>query len=366
MRGEDRRQSALFSYLSPEDRVPQDHPLRIIRELMDRVLVELSPGFDELYAKVGRPSIPPEQLLRALVLQALYSVRSERLLMEELNYNLLFRWFVGLNADDPVWVPTVFSKNRERLLEGEVARGFLDAVVEEARRLGLLSDEHFTVDGTLLEAWASQKSFRPKARARGERPRDDDPGNPSVDFRGERRSNATHASTTDPDARLARKGPGKEAKLCYMGHALMDNRHGLAVGARVSRATGTAEGEAALKLLDTLPPRRRRRTVGADKAYDVAEFVRAVRARGFTLHVAQNTSRRRSNVDRRTTRHTGYAVSQKRRHRIEETYGWCKVIGLLRKLRHRGLARVDWVFTFALATYNLVRLKNLIAAGVAP
>jgi len=356
MRGTDRKQSQLFSYVSLEERVPRKHPLRLMRKFTDRVLAELSPQFEAIYAKQGRPSIPPEQLLRALLLQVLYSIRSERLLMEQLDYNLLFRWFVGLELDDKVWVPTVFTKNRDRLLKGEIAEAFLAGVVREARRRRLLSDEHFTVDGTLLEAWASQKSFQPK----------DGPPSSGGSFRGEKRSNQTHASRTDPDARLARKGPGKEAKLSYQASVLMDNRHGIIVATHVAEASGTAERESALVLLDRLPERKRRRTLGTDKGYDTRDFVADVRERGFTPHVAQNLSNRRSAIDRRTTRHPGYEESQRRRPRVEQGFGWDKTVGLLRKLRHRGRERVGWVFTFTVAAYNLVRLRTLVMAGVSP
>jgi transposase len=353
MRGDDRQQGAMYSYISPEARVPQDHPLRAIRALVDEVLRELSPRFEGLYAKVGRPSIPPEKLLRGQLLQILYTVRSERQLMEQLDYNLLFRWFVGLNMDDTVWDPTVFTKNRERLLEGEVATAFLERVVAQAQQRGLLSGEHFTVDGTLIEAWASLKSFK---RKDGEPATPDDPGNPTVNFHGEHRSNATHASTTDPEARLARKGPGKEAKLAYQGHALMDNRHGLVVNACATQATGTAEWEAAVELATALP---RPVTLGADKGYDTHAFVKALRALEVTPHVAQNNSKRASAIDGRTTRHAGYQVSQQKRKLVEEIFGWLKTVGLLRKTRHRGARRVAWIFTFAAAVYNLVRIRNL-------
>jgi len=280
MRGDDRQQAAMFSYLSPDARVPHDHPLRTMRKLVDRALAELSPRVTRLYARVGRPSIPPEQLLRALLLQVLYTVRSERQLMEQLDYNILFRWFVGLNLDEPVWAVTVFTKNRERLLQGDVAEAFFQAVLGAAEGRGLLSQEHFTVDGTLVQAWAGQKSFRPRARRR---PRgDDDPGNPTVNFHGEPRSNTTHASTTDPAARLAKRGPGQEAKLAYHGHVLMDNRHGLAVAARVTPATGTTERETAVTMVRALRHRRARITLGADKGYDVRACGAALRARGVT------------------------------------------------------------------------------------
>ena len=356
MRGDDlENQGAMWSYVPMEQRIPADHLLRVMRPLVDAVLRELSPRFAELYSRVGRPSIAPEKLLRALLLQVLYTIRSERLLMEQLDYNLLFRWFVGLEMDDPVWNATVFTKNRERLLAGEIARAFFDRVVAQARERGLLSDEHFTVDGTLVEAWASLKSFQQKDEL-PEPP--DDPGNPTVDFHGERRSNASHASTTDPDARLARKGPGQEAKLVYTGHVLMENRHGLAVGGCVIPASGYAERAAALELLGALD-RDRRITLGADKGYDTRDFVAASRLLGVTPHVAQNTRNRRSAIDGRTTRHPGYAVSQQRRKRVEEIFGWLKTVGLMRKTRHRGTRRVDWMFTFALAAYNLVRIRNL-------
>jgi transposase len=356
MRGDDEQQAAMFSYLSPEARVPLDHPLRAIRALMDEVLTELSSRFETMYSRVGRPSIPPEKLLRAQLLQVLYTIRSERQLMEQLDYNLLFRWFVGLNLDDAVWAPTVFTKNRERLLDGAIATAVLERVVDQARRRGLLSGEHFTVDGTLLEAWASLKSFQRKDSPPAAPP--EDPGNPMVDFHGERRSNATHASTTDPEARLARKGPGREAKLSYAGHVVMDNRHGLVVNAQATPAAGTAERDTAVELTTALPAGV---TLGADKGYDTRAFVEALRSLGVTPHVAQNTSNRSSAIDGRTTRHPGYLVSQQKRKLIEEIFGWLKTVGLMRKLRHRGVRRVDWLFTFATAVYNLVRIRNLTA-----
>jgi transposase len=356
MRGDDHEeQGAMWSYVPMEQRIAADHPLRVMRALVDAVLRELSPRFAELYSRVGRPSIAPEKLLRAQLLQVLYTIRSERLLMEQLDYNLLFRWFVGLEMDDPIWNPTVFSKNRERLLAGEIAHAFFERVVAQARERGLLSDEHFTVDGTLLEAWASVKSFK---RKDAPPPRADDPGNPTVNFRGERRSNETHGSTTDPEARLARKSDGQEAKLFYTGHVLMDNRHGLAVDGCVRPASGHAERAAALELLGARAGNGPV-TVGADKGYDTRDFVTAVRLLGVTPHVAQNTRHRRSAIDGRTTRHAGYAVSQRRRKRVEEIFGWLKTVGLMRKTRHRGTRRVDWMFTFALAAYNLVRVRNL-------
>lgn len=361
MRGDDRQQGAMFSYLSPEERVPRDHPLRAIRQLVDQALAELSPRFSRLYARLGRPSIPPEQLLRALLLQVLYTVRSERQLMEQLDYNMLFRWFVGLNLDEPVWAVTVFTKNRERLLRGNVAEAFFQAVLGAAERAGLLSQEHFTVDGTLVQAWAGQKSFRPR-QGRRRPPGDDDPGNPTVNFHGEPRANATHGSTTDPAARLTKRAPGQEAKLAYQGHILMDNRHGLAVAARVTPATGFAERETAVALVRALRQRRTRITLGADKGYDVRACIAALRAHGVTPHIAAQTYRR-STIDGRTTRHAGYGVSQRRRKRVEEIFGWLKTIGLQRQTRFRGVGRVGWMFTFATAVYNLVRLQRLLGAG---
>jgi transposase len=319
------------------------------------VLRELSPQFDQMYSKVGRPSIPPEHLLRALLLQVLYSVRSERLLMEQLDYNLLFRWFVGLAMDDRIWDATVFTKNRERLLGGDIARAFFERVRAQAAQRGLLSDEHFTVDGTLIDAWASLKSFQ---RKDAPAPPPDDPGNPTVNFHGERRGNATHASTTDPQALLYRKGDRREAKLCYQGHVLMDNRHGLAVDGRLTAADGYGERAAALEMIGPVAEHHRV-TLGADKAYDIREFVAALRLLRVTPHVAQNTSRRSSAIDERTTRHVGYEVSQEKRKRIEEIFGWLKSIGLLRQTRHRGRRRVGWMFVFSLAVYNLVRIRNL-------
>jgi transposase len=330
--------------------------------MVDEVLKELSPEFDKMYAKAGRPSIPPEQLFRALLLQMLYSVRSERLLMEQIDYNILFRWFVGLNMDDEVWDATSFTKNRDRLLEAEVAKEFLGRVVAQAREKGWISDEHFTVDGTLLEAWASVKSFQ--ARNKKSWPPPDDPGNPTVNFHGEKRSNQTHESKSDADAQLARKGPGKEAKLSYSGNLLVENRNGLIVDSRVWEATGTAERYAALDMLQDLPGDRRV-TVGGDKGFDTAEFVRECRNLQVTPHVAQNQGRRGgSAIDGRTTWNVGYRISQRKRKRIEECFGWLKTIALLRKVRHRGTLKVDWIFTFACAAYNLVRMRNLMGRGV--
>jgi transposase len=353
MRGPDDQTSHMFSYVVPEHRVRQDHPLRAIRRMTDEVLTALSPRFTKMYSDMGRPSIPPEQLLRALLLQSLYTIRSERLLIEEIDYSILFRWFVGLGMDE-IWSPTTFSKNRDRLLQGDIAAAFFDAVVAQARTAGLLSDEHFTVDGTLLEAWASLKSFRHKEE--GPTPPPDDPGNPTVNFHGEARRNDTHQSTTDPDALLARKGNGREAKLSYAGHVLLDNRHGLVANVCVTAATGTAERDAALLLLANAADAA---TVGGDKGFDVPRFVAGARALGVTPHVAQKV--KGSAIDERTTRHAGYAISQQKRKLIEQVFGWLKTVGGLRKLRHRGGDLVDWIVTFAAAAYNLVRLRTLLA-----
>ena len=361
MRGQDNQQSDMFSYLSPEQRVRADHPLRAIRAMADLALWSMSSRFDEMYSQTGRPSIPPEKLLRAQLLQMLYSVRSERLLMEEIDYSVLFRWFVGMNMDELVWDVTVFTKNRDRLLDGDVAREFLCEVVKQAQEKKLTSDEHFTVDGTLVEAWASLKSFQQKD---GKNPPPDDPGNPTVDFHGEKRSNQTHESTTDPDALLARKGNGKEAKLSYNGNLLVENRNGLIITTELFQANGTAERDAALVMLEQLPGGQRV-TVGADKAYDTKDFVAECRNIKVTPHVAQNVKRSGgSAIDERTTRHLGYSVSQKKRKRIEESFGWLKTIALMRKVRHRGIHKVGWVFTFAAAAYNLVRMRNLLASPV--
>jgi transposase len=357
MRGADHQQSGMFSYISAERRVPEDHPLRAIRAMVDVALRNMGPQFDAMYAKVGRPSIAPEKLLRALLLQVLYTVRSERMLMEQLNYNLLFRWFVGMNIDDAVWDVTVFTKNRERLLAAGIANTLFAEVLAQARSRALLSSEHFTVDGTLIEAWASHKSFKRKDGSDQQPP--DDPGNPTVDFHGERRSNATHQSTTDPEARLAKKGAGKEAKLSFAGHVLMENRNGIAVNACVTLAEGRAEVEAAVAMVEEIPGQHRV-TVGCDKAYDTKEFVQEMRDHQVTPHVAPKVT---TIIDARTTRHPGYAISQQKRKRVEEIFGWLKTIGGLRKTRHRGVERVGWMFTFALAAYNLVRLRNLAAAA---
>jgi transposase len=362
MRGADERSDFLFSYVSPEQRVPADHPLRPIRQMTDAAVVRLSARFEAMYSELGRPSIPPEQLLRALLLQVFYSIRSERLLIEQLEYNLLFRWFVGLGIDEPIWNHSTFSKNRDRLLEGDIADALFQAVLTEADAHRLLSDEHFTVDGTLLEAWASQKSFRPKETAGKDSAPPDDPGNPTVNYRGERRTNATHQSTTDPDARLYKKGEGRPAQLAYLGNVLMENRSGLVVDTRVTPADGHGERDAALMMVGDLPGDRV--TLGGDKGYDCRDFVDELRRMQVTPHVAQHTKNRRSSIDARTTRHPGYAMSQRTRKRVEEIFGWMKTVGLLRKLRHRGGPKVEWIFRFTAAAYNLIRIRNLVAAPV--
>jgi transposase len=358
MRGDDPRHESMFSYVTPEARVRVDHPLRPIRRMTDAALVRLSARFDRLYSATGRPSVPPEQLLRALLLQILYSIRSERLLMEELDYSVLYRWFVGLGMDDAVWDATTFTKNRDRLLEGDIADAFFAEVLAAIRAEGLLSDEHFTVDGTLLEAWASHKSFKSKQ----EPPTPpDNPKNPTVDFHRQQRRNDTHQSTTDPDARLYKKAVGREAKLGYLAHLLTENRHGFIVDTAVTDAMGTAERDAALMMLGELPLTTRRVTVGGDKNFDMPAWVAAVRQMGITPHVAQHTTNRRSAIDGRTTRHPGYALSQRCRKKVEQPFGWMKTIGLLRKLRHRGGRKVDWIVSFTAAAYNLVRWRTLAA-----
>ena len=359
MRGADRQTAELFSYLSPEALVPPGHPLRRIRPLVNAALERLSAEFDAIYAEAGRPSIPPERLLRALLLQAFFSVRSERQLMEPLAYNMMFRWFVGLSMDAPIWDVTVFTKNRDRLLEGDIAQRFLAEVLADPVIRPLLSDEHFSVDGTMIDAWASMKSFRPKDGS-GTPPT---PGrNGERDFHGEKRSNETHASTTDPDARLYKKANGQPAKLCHLGHVVMENRSGLVVAASLTPATGTAEREAAVAMVEALGGDQRI-TLGADKAYDTADFIAEMRRLRVTPHVAQNDTNRRSAIDGRTTRHPGYAVSLRKRKRIEEVFGWMKTAAGMRKTRHRGTARVGWMFTLTAAAYNLVQMPKLL--GVA-
>ncbi len=362
MRGPDAGQGGMWSYIQPEQRVPQDHPLRPIRAMVDQALKALSPRFALLYSHTGRPSIPPEQLLRALLLQAFYSVRSERQLMEQLDYNLLFRWFVGLNMDDRIWDVSVFTKNRDRLLQGDVAQAFFEAVTAQAKGQDLLSAEHFTVDGTLLEAWASHKSVRPKGQPTPP-PTDGDPGNPTVDFRGEKRSNATHQSTTDPDAQLVRKSDAHAAILGYRGHVLLENRSGLVVQVQATRVVGAAEPAIALALATAIPGDHRV-TLGGDKGYDTTGFVTGCRDLGITPHVAQHvTARHPSAIDGRTTRHPGYGISQRCRKRVEEVFGWLKTIGQLRKLHHRGLALVNWIFVLRTTAYNLIRMRNLLESA---
>jgi transposase len=363
MRGTDERSGELFSYVDLEKRVRRDHPLRLIRELANVALADLSSEFAVLYSGTGRPSIAPEMLLRAMLLQAFYSVRSERQLMERLEFDLLFRWFVGLGVDDPVWDHSTFSKNRDRLLEGEIAAKLLAAVLAQPRVKRLLSSDHFSVDGTLIEAWASVKSFRPKGGKGG----DGESGgrNAVADFRGQKRSNETHASTTDPDAKLYRKGPGMEAKLCFIGHGLMENRSGLIIDTRLTRVSGHAERLAALDMIEPLADRPRAITLGADRGYDTADFVEELRTLNIRPHVARNTNRRRSAIDGRTTRHAGYAASQRIRKRIEEAFGWIKTVAGMRKTKLRGLDKVALAFAFTAAAYNLVRLPRLLA-GASP
>jgi len=365
MRGDDKICGRLFSYIDLEDRVRADHPLRSIREIANAALAAVSGDFAALYSGMGRPSVPPEKLLRAMLLQAFYSVRSERQLMERIEFDLLFRWFVGIGIDDPVWDHSAFTKNRDRLLEGEIAAKLLEAVLSQPQVKRLLSSEHFSVDGTLIQAWASMKSFKPK------QPPNNDGGpsggrgdgrNAPADFRGQKRSNDTHQSTTDPDARLYRKGPGMEARLCFIGHGLMENRSGLIVDARLTRVSGHAERLAALDMVQHVADRPCAVTLGADRGYDAADFVEELRGINVRPHVAQNTSGRRSAIDKRTTRHSGYAASQRIRKRIEEAFGWIKTVAGLRQTKLRGLPKVDWAFAFAATAYNLVRLPKLLGA----
>jgi len=353
MRGPDQKQDDMFSYVSPDKRVPADHPLRKIRPLVDQILKEMSPQFGKLYSEVGRPSIAPERLLRALLLQIFYSVRSERLLMEQLDYNLLFRWFVGMNMDEEVWVPTVFTKNRDRLLKHAIAAGFFARVKKLAEPY--LSDEHFTVDGTLIEAWASQKSFQRKDGG----PEDGE------NFHGQKRSNQTHESKTDPDTKLYRKSSGSEARLSYLGHTLVENRSGLIVGTYLTEADGYAERDAALLMAyEKRKQTRKSITLGADKAYDTQDFVKALREMNITPHVAQNTRNRSSAIDERTTRHTSYQISQAKRYWVEKPFGWMKTVGPLRKVKLRGRDKLWWLFTFTAAAFNLWRIPKLQAAQV--
>jgi transposase len=364
LRGTDEQTGALFSYVDLDARVRTDHPLRVIRAVVNEALTAIEREIASLYSGTGRPSVAPEKLLRAMLLQAFYSIRSERQLMERIEFDLLFRWFVGLGIEDPVWDHSTFSKNRDRLLEGAVAAHFLSAILTQPRVKRLLSTEHFSVDGTLVEAWASLKSFRPKAEGPDDRPPPTGGRNPDAEFRGETRSNATHASTTDPDAKLYRKGPGMEAKLCFIGHALMENRSGLLVDTCLTQAGGHAERVAALAMIEPRAERTQGVTLGADRGFDATDFVNELRTLNVRPHVAQNTTRR-SAIDGRTTRHPGYDVSQRVRKRIEEAFGWMKSIGGMRRPMLRGLPRVGFAFTLAAAAYNLVRLPKLLAE-VAP
>jgi len=358
MRGENDKTQQMFCYVSPESFVPKNHPLRPLKEMVDAALKEISPKFSKMYSHTGRPSIAPEKLLKASLLQAFYTIRSERQLVEQIGYNILFRWFLDMAMDEKPWVPTVFTKNKERLLKGQIAQHFLAAVVDQARKQGLLSHEHFTVDGTLVEAWASIKSFRPK---------DDPPQGPigrneEADFRGKKLSNQTHESVTDPDAKLYRKGSQQGADLNHMGHVLMENRNGLVVETMTTQATGKAEREAAISMIKKVARKSRRITLGADKGYDAASFVEGLREENVTPHIAQNDTNRSSAIDERTTRHPGYAVSQRIRKRVEEIFGWMKMIGGMRSPKYRGTEWVGWHFTLAAAGYNLIRMRTLLAA----
>jgi len=365
MRGSQVRSGSLFTLVDIEARVPRDHPLRAIRTITDAALSSLSGEFSQLYSGMGRPSIAPEMLLRAMLLQAFYSVRSERQLMDRLDFDLLFRWFVGLGIDDPVWDHSTFSKNRDRLLAGAIAAKFLAAVLAQPKVRRLISSDHFSVDGTLIEAWASMKSFKPKEGDGKDGPPPGGGRNAEVDFKGQKRSNETHQSTTDPDARLFRKGSGMEAKLCFMAHTLMENRSGLVVDARLTTADGHAERIAALSMIEPRADRPTPISLGADKGYDAEDLVNELRSLNVRAHVAQNTSGRRSAIDRRTTRHVGYELSQRSRKRIEEPFGWIKTVACRRKTRFRGKAKVGWDFTFVAAAYNLVRLPKLLSAAPA-
>ena len=363
MRGTAKQQESMFSLKTPGDRVPKNHPVRRIKDLADGALATLSPTFNKMYSRMGRPSIPPEQLLKASLLMALFSVRSERQFCEQLDYNLLFRWFLDMGMEEASFDHSTFSLNRERLLEHDVAKQFFAAVVTQAKRAGLVSSEHFSVDGSLIEAWASVKSFRPKDEDKNDKPPPDDKGNPTVDFHGEKRSNETHESTTDAEAKLARKGNGKEAKLAYCANGLIENRNGLLVGLNVMLATGTAEREGALKLLNEAVPGKRRVTLGGDKGYDTKDFVADLGVLNVTPHIAQNiTAHRGSAVGGRTTRHAGYAVSQRKRKLIEEVWGWMKTVGGFRKTRFVGRVKTEFAALFVGAAYNLVRIAKLTPA----
>lgn len=364
MRGVDQQRADEVFTASPEQLVPPQHPLRAVKTMADEVLAEMDPVFAAIYAFAGRPSIPPERMLRAQLLQILYSVRSERLLIEQLGYNMLFRWFVGMSGTEPVWDASTYSKNRDRFISGAVAAAFFEKVLAKADAAGLTSDEHFSVDGTQLEAWASFKSLKAKDGSDDHRPPPDDPGNPTVDFKGQKRSNATHQSSTDPEARMHKKTQGAQCRMAYLGHALIENRNGLVVAASVTQATGTAEREAAIALIAKAGGANTARlTLGADKGYDTQKFVAALRELHVTPHVAQNDTAKRSAIDGRTVRHAGYAVSQRKRKLVEEVFGWMKTVGLLRKVRHKGTVRLGWMFEFTAAAYNLVRMRTLMAAA---
>lgn len=368
MRGQDENQGYMFTYVSPEQRVPKNHPLRTIKAFADTVLKEMNPTFNAMYSNMGRPSIPPERLLKAQLLIALYSVRSDRMFCERLDYDILFRWFLDMNLEEPSFDATVFTKNRERLLAHDVSLKFFDAVVRQARKRDLLSDDHFTVDGTLIDAWASMKSFRAKTTQGDSRPPPKDGGsNPTVDFHGEKRSNKTHQSTTDPEARLMRKGLGKEAKLSFSGHALMENRNGLCVDLKITEATGRAEREAALAMLSRQGRKRATpKTLGADKGYHSADFINALRRKNIIPHIAQVKNRKSYGLDGRTTRYASYAVSQRIRKRVEEIFGWFKTVGGLRKTRFRGIERTQEYAFMVGAAYNLLRMSKLTPIGVSP
>lgn len=365
MRGTDSQsQTEMYSYIPLETRIPANHPLRKIREIVDSVLEEMDKEFDALYSHTGRPSVPPEMLLKALFLQILYGIRSERLLLEQIDFNFLYRWFVGMKSDDKIWDETVFSKNRDRLLKGEIADKLFEKVIALANKKNLVSDEHFTVDGTLVEAWASLKSFQKKDGKKKDRKDDGDPGNPTVDFHGEKRSNETHESKTDPGAKLYRKSKGQTAKLSYMGHVLMENRNGLAVGVDATIAGYYAEHYAALAMIEKLDTKGKK-TLGADKHYDNDEFCTELRKRNVTPHVAMNIHARKhkSAIDGRTTRHPGYEVSQKKRKRVEEIFGWLKAFSIMRRPHFRGLSRIEYLFKFAVSVYNILRIRNILAVS---
>jgi len=364
MRGTETKQASMLSLLTPEKRVPPNHPLRVVKQMAEGALKELSPLFDSMYSTVGRSSIPPERLLKASLLMAFYTIRSERMFCEQLDYNILFRWFLDMSMDEPSFDHSTFSKNRDRLIAHEVAKEFFLTIVEQARAAGLMSDEHFSVDGTLIEAWASMKSFRKKGEKPGDQPPPDDRGNPTVDFHKEKRSNATHESTTDPEAKLARKGKGKEAKLSYSQHALMENRNGLLVDLRIAEANGTAEREMALEMVGDRLTGTKRITLGGDKGFDTKDFVEECGWRNVTPHVAQNiTKHRGSAIDGRTTRHPGYSISQRIRKRIEEIWGWTKTVANFRRTRFKGRERTELASYFVGAAYNLLRMGRLLEAA---